>query len=303
MIEHSNTAANQHNVVGLFIEDPVLRDLVEISLRLDGIPVESEIGEKGFLLLADVEGYRILLEKGWNISGNNILLLISDESDIPEKVQYLMVPKLGNEYKLDSSLLVRKVTEMITGKKPAAERNPVTGLPGAAAFEAELRERINTGERFGVIFADLNLFKNYNKAYSYARGDEMLVAIAELLENILERHSHPQNFLSHMGSDDFTIITSEKLAPVIAAEIVDKFDEVVAPFYDVADLARGSVVLTDRSGKVSYEPLVTISLAVILSSKRTVSHAAEVIDVAEELLRFLKSRDIVESCCIVDPAR
>jgi hypothetical protein len=45
---------------------------------------------------------------------------------------------------------------------------------------------------------------------------------------------------------------------------------------------------------------VTIALAVILSSRRGISHAAEALDVAEEMFRILKSRDVRESCCIVE---
>jgi hypothetical protein len=120
------------------------------------------------------------------------------------------------------------------------------------------------------------------------------------MKAILDRHPHPQNFLAHLGSDDFTVITSEKLAPSLAEEIVDAFDEMVAGFYDVSDLARGYVVITDRKGSETEHPIVTIALAVILSSRRGLTHAAEAVDIAEEMLRYLKSRDIQESCCIVE---
>jgi diguanylate cyclase (GGDEF)-like protein len=287
--------------VRLSIDNQSLSDLVEISLRLDGIPVQAEPSENPGLIIADIAAYQDLSEEAeLPVSNGRLLLLVADEVEIPAGSEYLIVPRHGNDFDLDPELLVRKVREMLTGVKPSAERNPVTGIPGTAAFEAELRERINTGERFGVVFADLNQFKNYNKAYSYARGDEMLVAIGELLKGTLERHPHPQNFLAHLGSDDFAIITSEKLAPALAEEIVDEFDDMVAGFYDVTDLARGYVVLTDRRGHETQHQLVTISLAVILSSRRPISHAAEVLDIAEELLSYLKTREIVESCCIVE---
>jgi diguanylate cyclase (GGDEF)-like protein len=290
--------------VRLSIEDQALSDLVEISLRLDGIHVEEEHSDNPALIIADTSGYRALSEsEAKPAPSNKTLILAGDEVEIPDGSDYIIVPRKGNEFELDPELLIRKVREILTGKKPSAESNPVTGLPGAAAFEAELRERINTGERFGVLFCDLNHFKNYNKAYSYARGDQMLISIAELLTKVIDRHPHPQNFLSHLGSDDFTIITSEKLAPVLAAEIVDQFDEMIASFYDVSDLARGYIILTDRYGNETHQPLVTIALAVILSSKRRITHAAEVLEISEELLKYLKTREIVESCCIVDPAK
>ena len=300
----SSTSIQSDTEIRLAIDNEALSDLVEISLRLEGLRIDSGAQAIPSLVIADTDGYsRITGEENHDSPVGRMLLLASDEVEIPVGFEYLVVPKHGGDFDLNPDLLVRKVREMLTGVRPSPEHNPVTGLPSAAAFESELRERINTGERFGVLFADLNMFKNYNKAYSYARGDRMMVAIGELLKRVIEAHPHPQNFLAHLGSDDFTIITSEKLAPVMAAEIVDEFDEMVAEFYDVSDLARGYIVLTDRSGQESRQPLVTIALAVILSSKRPISHAAEVLEIAEDLLKYLKSRDIVESCCIVDPAR
>ncbi len=287
--------------VHLSISDSVLNDLVELALRLDDVPIQVKpVAETG-LLIADSEGHSAVNDlEGPAIPNERILLLVADEVEIPVGAEYLVVPKVGDNYDLDPELLVGKVRSLLEGKRPSAERSPVTGLPGMAAFEAELRGRISTGERFGVVFADLNHFRSFNKAYSYARGDTLLIALAELLDKSLSHHPHPQNFLAHLGSDDFTIITSEKLAPDLAEEIVDAFDEMVASHYDVRDLARGHVVMEDRRGNESQHRIVTIALAVILSSRRGIAHPAEVLDIAEEMLQVLKSRDIQESCCIVE---
>ncbi len=285
--------------VRLAISNDTLADMVEIVLRLDNVPIEDESTSNPGLIIGDPAGFA-LLNEGQAPPHNRSLLLINDEADIPEGMEYLLVPHHGDDHDLDPGLLIRKVREMLSGRKPSIEKNPVTNLPGAAAFEAELRERISTGERFGVVFADLNQFKNYNKAYSYSRGDEMLCSVGELMSEILNRYPHPQNFLSHLGNDDFALISSEKHAPVIAEEIVDRFDAMVSEFYDVSDLTRGSVLITDRKARESECPLVTIALAVILSSRNALEHAAEALDIADELLEYLKSRDVTESCCIVE---
>jgi len=300
--EPTSQSDREGTPVRLLISDPTLADLVEITLRLDGVTVEDEETGRATLLIADSPGLQ-KLECGASkrsLEVGRTLLLVADEVDIPQGTEYLIVPVHGQEYDLDPELLVGKVREMLSGKRPSAGRNPVTGLRGMAAFEAELRERISTGERFGVVFADLNQFRSYNKAYSYSRGDRMLVTVGELMRAALERHPHPQNFLAHLGSDDFAIITSEKLAPILAEEIVDSFDEMVASLYDVSDLSRGTVIITDRKGNELECPIVTIALAVVLSSRKSFSHAAEVLDLAEELLQYLKSRDVTESCCIVE---
>jgi len=290
LVEHIGT------VVRLSISDETLSELVETALRLDGVPIEDEPTDRAGLLIADATG----LPDSEEDAQNRTLLLVADEVDIPEGIEYLVVPRHGDEYDLDPELLVRKVRAILSGHRPSAERNPVTSLPGTAAFESELRARINTGERFGLVFADLNRFKCYNKAYSYSKGDRMLAAVGDLMKRVLDENPHPQNFLAHLGNDDFALITSEKLAAAIAEKIVDSFDEMAAGFYEVSDLSRGSVIVTDRKGRETETPIVTIALAVLLSSRRVLSHAAEAIDIADELLQYLKSRDVTESCCIVE---
>ena len=292
--------------VRLAIEDATLADMVEIALRLEGIPVGEESANVGqidenSLLIADTNGFSGI-DNSTPTPGSryHVLLLLQNEVDIPEGIEYLIVPQQGNDFDLDPDLLVRKVKDLLSGRRPSAEKNPVTGLPSAAAFESELRDRISTGERFGVIYADLNQFKNYNRAYSYSRGDQILIGVGNLMQRILNMNPSPQNFLAHIGSDDFAIITSEKLAQGIAESIVDSFDEMIAGFYDVSDLSRGSVIVTDRKGNEFESPIVTIALAVILSSRRGLTHAAEALDIAEDMLDILKKRDVLESCCIVE---
>lgn len=287
--------------VRLEIADETLADMVEIALRLENVPIQEDSTSTSGLLVTDIDGYNGLERSDTeSYTANQILLLVGDEVDIPEGIEYLVVPLNGGDVDLDPGMLISKVKDLLAGRRRSTDRNPTTGLPGASAFEAELRERIATGERFGVIFADLNQFKSYNKAYSYTKGDQMLVAVGELMVGLLDSYSHPQNFISHLGSDDFALITSEKQAQALAEEIVDSFDEMVAGFYDVLDLQRGSVLYNDRRGVEVECPIVTISLAVLLSSRRALSHAAEALDIADELLALLKSRDVTESCCVVE---
>jgi GGDEF domain-containing protein len=288
--------------IRLALSDETLADMVEIALRLEGIPVEDDSNsDSNRLIIADINGFsdveQSILSSGAN---KQILLLLQNEIDIPEGIEYLIVPQQGNDFDLDPELLVKKVKDLLSGRRPSVEKNPVTGLPSAAAFESELRDRISTGERFGVIYADLNQFKNYNRAYSYSRGDQMLIGVGDLMKRTLDKNPSPQNFLAHIGSDDFAIITSEKLAQGIAESIVDSFDEMIAGFYDVSDLSRGTVIVSDRKGNEFESPIVTIALAVILSSRRGLTHAAEALDIAEDLLDILKKRDVLESCCIVE---
>ena len=52
--------------------------------------------------------------------------------------------------------------------------SPLTGLPGNAQIETEMKRRLYNKEDFTIIYADLDNFKAYNDVYGFANGDEVI---------------------------------------------------------------------------------------------------------------------------------
>ena len=181
---------------------------------------------------------------------------------------------------------------------PLEVHHPLTGLPGADWIDREISERLRSNEKFSMIFVDLDNFRAYNRRYSYQKGDEVIKSTAKLLSDVLEAHPHARNFLGHRGSDDFVIITTDRHADVIGEEIVEGFDDMIGGFYEVQDLARGYVVVTDRNRNEIKVPIATISAVIISSTHRKLEHPMQVYEIADELLEYAKSRGIQQSYVI-----
>ncbi len=88
----------------------------------------------------------------------------------------------------------------------AARRDVLTNLPnrrmfielaGTALGEAWLR-----GRRCSVLFIDLDGFKPVNDTYGHAVGDSLLVAVAELLQEVAPGPALP----ARLGGDEFAIL-------------------------------------------------------------------------------------------------
>jgi diguanylate cyclase (GGDEF)-like protein/PAS domain S-box-containing protein len=110
-------------------------------------------------------------------------------------------------------------------------RDPLTGLRNRTDFLEVLGRRLdeykrrNTGERFAVLFLDLDRFKVINDSLGHLVGDELLIAVSRRLESCLREHDS----LGRLGGDEFAILLTtvgdESQANAIALRIQDALRE------------------------------------------------------------------------------
>jgi diguanylate cyclase (GGDEF)-like protein/PAS domain S-box-containing protein len=117
--------------------------------------------------------------------------------------------------------------------RTAGVRDPLTGLCNRAVFVEGLGRRLaefkqrRTGERFAVLYLDLDRFKIVNDSLGHLVGDELLTAVSRRLEKCLR----PADSLARLGGDEFAILlnglSEEQQANAIAFRIQDALS---APF-------------------------------------------------------------------------
>jgi diguanylate cyclase (GGDEF)-like protein len=107
-----------------------------------------------------------------------------------------------------------------------AHHDSLTNLPNRLLFEQKLQEAIEIAqeieERVGVLFLDLDGFKEINDTYGHKTGDLLLQAITKRLKNIIRT----SDIVARLGGDEFTVIvqsanheTLEKIADKIITDI------------------------------------------------------------------------------------
>ncbi|MHB8619788.1 MAG: GGDEF domain-containing response regulator, partial [Chloroflexota bacterium] len=166
--------------------------------------------------------------------------------------------------------------------------NPLTSLPGNQAIEATIHDRIAAGRDFAAIYADLDHFKAFNDAYGFVRGDDLLKLSARCLVAAVTELGQCDDFVGHIGGDDFLVVTGPEVAEPICRRIIASFDGAAASCYDPADRERGFIVVADRRGTVQQTPLVSISLAVVSTVHRKVAHVAELSHIAAQVKSYVK---------------
>ncbi|MGQ0831042.1 MAG: response regulator [Microthrixaceae bacterium] len=168
------------------------------------------------------------------------------------------------------------------------ESSPLTGMPGNARVTAMVSRCIDEAAPFGLVHADLRNFKAYNDRYGFARGDEALLLLAQVIADVGSALSGTPRLFGHLGGDDFALVCAPQVVPAVCDEIVERFDASVRQLYDDADWERGFIEVVNRRGELcTYGPL-TVSLGVATSVHRTFESAAEAAAVATEMKQLAK---------------
>ncbi|GAB6062748.1 GGDEF domain-containing response regulator [Deferrisoma palaeochoriense] len=186
--------------------------------------------------------------------------------------------------------LAARVDRLLRRTQAGLSASSTTGLPGSVTIEQVIGERIGRGEPLAVLYADADHFKAFNDRYGFARGDGVIRQIADILLEAVRDLGGPNDFVGHVGGDDFVVVTTPASADAIAQRIVERFDRVIPLYYDPEDRQRGYIETKDRRGRVTRLPLMSVSVAVVSTDVRHFSHVGEVADVAAQLKRYAKSK-------------
>jgi GGDEF domain-containing protein len=181
------------------------------------------------------------------------------------------------------------------------DANPLTKLPGNLAIEKELLTRLNENENFSFCLIDLDNFKAFSDRYGFAKGSDVLKWVGDILLDIVKTAGTDEDFLGHIGGDDFVIICAPERMESICNMIIETFDKGIAKHYEPDDLERGYIISIDRKDKPAIFPIMTISIAVVNTDRTVVREPKEVAEKVAELKQYAKT--FAKSIYVVDRRR
>jgi GGDEF domain-containing protein len=166
--------------------------------------------------------------------------------------------------------------------------HPTTRLPGTVQIERDIGERMAGGRDFGVCYADLDSFKEFNDRYGYNHGDSVILLLSKILRDVV-RGLAPGGFVGHIGGDDFIFNIWADHLETVCDEIILLFDELIPYQYNEEDRAAGYFLGKDRRGSIHRVPLMTLSIGIVTNQGREFTHTARVSELAAEMKSYAKS--------------
>lgn len=109
----------------------------------------------------------------------------------------------------------------------------LTGLPNRVLLEDRMQQAIvaahRAGEKVGVLFFDLDHFKNINDSFGHKAGDALLVAIAQRLQSSIRQG----DTLCRWGGDEFLLLATGIKTQQDCLQIMQHLIDVSAPVFQV----------------------------------------------------------------------
>ncbi len=287
-------------------DDPFIARLLEIELRAAGYDVRvASDGVEAFdlaqerspdLVLADVmmpnmDGFELTrrLRQDPRTATVSIIMLTARGLSA-DKLEGFAIG--ADDYivkPFDTPELLARIRGVLRRAKEMRAQSPLTGLPGNVRIEEEIDGLVERDQAFALLYADLDHFKAYNDHYGFMRGDQAIQTTAALIEEVAREITDGDAFIGHVGGDDFVLIVPPEKATDTAEAIVARFDQEVPSLYDPDDRDRGYVEVANRRGELQRFPLLSISIGVASTEKRSYAHYAEAVAIATEMKAYTKA--------------
>lgn len=217
------------------------------------------------------------------------IIMLTGKSDITDKVEgidagaddYIVKPFEPKE-------LLARIRMIIRRTERDLEANPLTRLPGNISIINELQNRIEKKMSFAAGYLDIDKFKSYNDKYGFEHGDEAIRETARIIIRSLNECGNSDDFIGHIGGDDFVFITTPESADKVCQKIIDEFEKKVPGFYNPEDAHSGYIMAYDRKGQLQKTPLLSISIGVVTNEFHNITHVAQVSEIGAELKEAAK---------------
>jgi len=288
-------------------DEPDIRDVLKIILEAEKYEViEAENGEEAIKIITQKTPDLVLLDyKMPKMDGREVcrrikkdillrhlpIIMVTGKGEITDKVDgidagaddYIVKPFEPEELLAHIKMILRRAEIDL-------EANPLTRLPGNVSILNDLNQRLASQKLFAVCYVDLDKFKAYNDTYGFERGDNVIKETARILLRTTQKLGNPDDFVGHIGGDDFVVVTTIPTAEILCPAIIENFDKALKDFYNENDWKNGYITAHDRQGAEIKFPLLSISIGVVTNESRKIEHVAQIGEIGAELKAYAKSQ-------------
>ncbi len=110
------------------------------------------------------------------------------------------------------------------------------------------------------------------------------------------KYGAPDDFIGHIGGDDFVLITSPDCYEKICREIIREFDASISDFYSEKDREQGYIISKDRQGSITEFPFMSISISIVDSQISVAENYIKLGEICASLKSHVKKMDGSNMC-------
>ena len=291
----------------LVIDDTeLMQRMIRDILESEGYEVHSAYsGEEGLAKVAAIKPDLIILDiimpgmSGFDVcrilradDGNILTPIIMLTAQVHEDDKLIGLEMGADDYIIkpfNNRELISRVRNTLVRIDRNRCANPLTGLSGNIEIQSELNHRLANCVPMAVIYCDLDNFKAFNDVYGFAKGDSAIRLTADIIRDAVHQAGNRDDFIGHIGGDDYLIITSPEKFEDICRLIIEDFDRRILSLYDEEAVQNKYILTRDRLGQEKKFPVMSISLAVVTNESGKYENHLQIAQAAAEVKKYVKS--------------
>jgi PleD family two-component response regulator len=243
------------------------------------------------IMLPDIDGYEVCRQLRTNLRTSHIpIIFLTQKDERNDKIQGL---ELGaDDYitkPFDLEELRLRVRNTIKSAEVASLTSASTGLASGRLIEQQLRELMRKQD-WGILYIGINGLSAFNEIYGFVAGEEVLRFTGMLLNDVIDEMGTADDFIGHIGGDNFIIITRKELVDPLRTEISQRFAENVGTHYDFMTRMQGYLVIKDDDDKEERVPLMTLQVGALTIEDGPFTDIREITEAAAEVRRQARNK-------------
>jgi PleD family two-component response regulator len=216
------------------------------------------------IMLPDMDGYDVCRQMRATTRTSHIpIIFLTQKDERSDRIQGL---ELGaDDYitkPFDVEELKLRVKNAINRARYESLTSPATGLPSGRLVEEQLRQLLRRDD-WAIIFIGIEGFSAFSEAYGFMAGEDLLRSTAMLLSEVVDSTGDEEDFLGHVGHDDFIIITTKARVQPVARAVDEGFDAEVGTHYDWLTRQRGYLIVEDEAGHEVRVQLMKLAIGAV----------------------------------------
>jgi diguanylate cyclase (GGDEF)-like protein/PAS domain S-box-containing protein len=222
-----------------------------------GLPNDAIVGKTVFDLFPKALAERIAADDDKSLQSTDGLSL--DEHPWESKVSgslFITSKRIGIRDQAGETRYIVNVVDDVTDRRRADEKiahlahyDALTDLPNRVLFREQIErelQRTSRGDRFALLYIDIDEFKGINDSLGHHVGDELLKAAATRIRSCIGE----TDLIARLGGDEFAVIQTAVGNVTDVVEFVTRIHEAIRQPYQ----CLGHQLSTDASIGIALAP-------------------------------------------------
>lgn len=250
----------------LIVEDDLdIADMLNAFFRVQGYTVQTvNWGEDGVcaclsntpdlvildIHLPDIDGFEVARKLRANRRTKDLpIIFLTEKRGRTDKLAGLALNAEDYITKpFDIQELRLRVRNALKRSRQSSLTNPVTSLPTGALVDEHLGRVLQSSD-WALMVTSLRNFEHFREVYGFVASDDLLRALAIILQETVHDFGNPGDFLGHLTYIDFIVITRTANLQPIKENLQKRLEQSFNFFYRDQDLSsevfRGQLLSFD----------------------------------------------------------